>query len=460
MVNLVLVSHSYTLACGIAQLAEQMNHGCRIALAAGMAEPENAIGTDAVRIMHAIEQVYSPDGVLILMDLGSALLSAETALELIDPAMADNVRLCAAPLVEGTLAAVVSASAGADLNRVMQEAENALHGKQSQLGGEQQAVQSQTPDLPPCDAPQIDIVVRNRHGIHARPAAKIIETLSPFHARVWIRHDGQFADAKSYNQLIQLQIRQGQPVSFYAEGEEAAPALAALQTLAEQDFGDAPDATTPPQTRLQGIAVAAESVGSAVCFQQVLPAEQGDLRHSVEQALAATREQLAALTALPALPPTFRPLFSAHQLLLEEVSETLLALPAQQDLDAACRAVFDQVAEQYHQVDDPYLRARELDIRDLRDRFSANLRGIAPPLPVVHEDDILCADELYPSALAQLCAAPFGGICLAQGSACSHTTLLANALHIPIALGFGEKLRTIQPGQSLKVNWQKGYIEI
>ena len=155
MVNLILVSHSHTLAMGVAELAEQMNNGCQIAVAAGMSEPENAIGTDAVKIMLAIEEVYSPDGVLILMDLGSAILSAETALELIDPEMAANVKLCAAPLVEGTLAAVVSASAGANLDTVAKEAEGALAAKLSQLGGESQntnGVLDISAHQPPADA--------------------------------------------------------------------------------------------------------------------------------------------------------------------------------------------------------------------------------------------------------------------------------------------------------------------
>ncbi|VTR54541.1 PTS-dependent dihydroxyacetone kinase, phosphotransferase subunit dhaM [Serratia fonticola] len=71
---------------------------------------------------------------MVLMDLGSALLSAETALELLDPEVAAKVVLCAAPLVEGTLAAVVAANAGASLEQVLAEAQGALQAKQAQLG--------------------------------------------------------------------------------------------------------------------------------------------------------------------------------------------------------------------------------------------------------------------------------------------------------------------------------------
>ncbi|MDN6088279.1 MAG: dihydroxyacetone kinase subunit DhaM, partial [Enterobacterales bacterium] len=64
----------------------------------------------------------------------SALLSAETALELLDPEMSSHVKACSAPLVEGTLAAVVAASAGASLEDVEREAQSALQAKKAHLG--------------------------------------------------------------------------------------------------------------------------------------------------------------------------------------------------------------------------------------------------------------------------------------------------------------------------------------
>src|SRR5881628_1046416 len=111
-----------------------MVHGqVPIAIAAGIDDPENPFGTDATKIYAAIESVYSPDGVLVLMDLGSALLSAETALEFLSPEQRANVLLCAAPLVEGTLAAVVQAAIGSELQHVRDEAQGALTAKLDQL---------------------------------------------------------------------------------------------------------------------------------------------------------------------------------------------------------------------------------------------------------------------------------------------------------------------------------------
>lgn len=130
MVNVVLVSHSEKLALGLAELAGQMkSDACQIAVAAGIDDPDNPIGTDAVKIMQAIETVFSPDGVVVMVDLGSAILSAETALDLLDPALADKVRISRAPLVEGTIGAVVAASAGDNLDEVLAEANLAYEAK-------------------------------------------------------------------------------------------------------------------------------------------------------------------------------------------------------------------------------------------------------------------------------------------------------------------------------------------
>jgi phosphocarrier protein FPr len=108
MVGIVIVSHSKELAEGVVALAGQMAMG-QVALAAagGIDDPEHPIGTDPMKVLSAIEAVYSEDGVVVLMDLGSALMSAETALEFLEPGQQEHVFLCAAPLVEGAVAAVV-----------------------------------------------------------------------------------------------------------------------------------------------------------------------------------------------------------------------------------------------------------------------------------------------------------------------------------------------------------------
>lgn len=124
MVGIVLVSHSALLARGLQEITAEMSHSQVKIVAAGGIDDET-MGTNAERIRQAIESVYSLDGVLILFDLGSALLSTEVALESLTPDMRENIVISDAPMVEGAVVAAVEASLGRSLARVNAAAEAA-----------------------------------------------------------------------------------------------------------------------------------------------------------------------------------------------------------------------------------------------------------------------------------------------------------------------------------------------
>ncbi|MFC0674448.1 dihydroxyacetone kinase phosphoryl donor subunit DhaM [Brachybacterium hainanense] len=137
MTGIVVVSHSRPLAHAAVDLAlEMVRDGAPpLAIAAGIEdEGAVAIGTDAAAIAGAIDEVADAQGVVVLMDLGSAVLSAQTALEFLDPDLAGRVHLSCAPLVEGMVGAVVAAAAGADADEVAGQAEIAVEAKRLQLG--------------------------------------------------------------------------------------------------------------------------------------------------------------------------------------------------------------------------------------------------------------------------------------------------------------------------------------
>ena len=116
-VGLVVVSHSRALARAAVALAQEMLHGkqIRIAIAAGL--DDTTFGTDAAQIVDAIIAADQGAGVVVLMDLGSAVLSAELALELLDDDVREQVVLCPAALVEGLVVAAVAAANGANCLR-------------------------------------------------------------------------------------------------------------------------------------------------------------------------------------------------------------------------------------------------------------------------------------------------------------------------------------------------------
>ena len=122
MVGLVVVSHSAKIAEGIKDMVEQLAQGqVRVEAAAGVMD--GSLGTDAAAIAAAIQRADEGEGVVVFMDLGSAVLSAETALDLLPPEARGRVILCDAPLVEGAVAAGVEASLGSDVATVRQAAE-------------------------------------------------------------------------------------------------------------------------------------------------------------------------------------------------------------------------------------------------------------------------------------------------------------------------------------------------
>lgn len=133
MIGIVVVSHSRPLAEAAVALASEMAQTRpKTAIAAGVA---GGFGTDAQAIASAIEEVDSPDGVLVLLDLGSAILSTEMALEFLDPEVAARVKVSAAPLVEGLIIAMVGGGTGLPLDIVEGEAAQGLLPKQMQLAG-------------------------------------------------------------------------------------------------------------------------------------------------------------------------------------------------------------------------------------------------------------------------------------------------------------------------------------
>jgi len=127
-VGIVVVSHSAEVADAtvklVARLANLAADGPRIVAAGGMAD--GSIGTDATRIGEALAEADAGAGVVVLADLGSAVLATLTALEdLIEPALAERVRVSRGPLVEGTFVAAVQASAGDGLEGVLAGADEA-----------------------------------------------------------------------------------------------------------------------------------------------------------------------------------------------------------------------------------------------------------------------------------------------------------------------------------------------
>ncbi|MDN0125157.1 dihydroxyacetone kinase phosphoryl donor subunit DhaM [Yersinia aleksiciae] len=475
MVNLVVVSHSALLAQGVAELAQQMTQGgCQLAVAAGVDDLDHPIGTDAIKVMEAIESVYTPSGVLVLMDLGSALLSAETALELLDPDIAQHVQLCSAPLVEGTLAAVVAASSGASLADVRTEAMGALTAKAAQLGESvAEPVSSAVAKSAP-DAQSVSWVVRNPNGLHVRPAAKLVEVLAPFAADLLLEKNGQCVNPRSLNQLAILQVRKGDTIRLLASGPQAGEALDAFMQLAQQHFGES--VTTTSDSGFTGVMVPRRAISAPLL--QWLPAVPVFLPRTINagqianeqqrlyQALAQTTEDLQQLMRLAEqqISAEAAAIFNAHGMLIddEELHQAMDARIVSQ-LVCAESALQDELlamVADYLALDDEYLRVRELDIRDILNRALGHLTGL-PPVPLsVDGEIILLAEELLPSQMIGLNPEQVKGLCLSKGHIMSHSAILAKELDIPMLVGAVGCLEASRNGQIALLDTALGVLKL
>ena len=246
MVNILLVSHSHQLAQGVAELVRQMapSDTVKIAVAAGIGEGNQELGTNAAEIMEKLIELQSPDGILVLMDLGSAVLSTDMALEMLEDDQKANIRMCPAPFVEGAIAAGVQANMGADLDAVYREAMSALLAKQEQI-----APGSATPAEPAQPAPspeaadqsEFSVVVSNASGLHARPAAVFAKTISSYDAKVTVTNQSENKGPLHINGLIAVMLlaaKKGDTLKIQAEGSQKNEVLAALAELFRNNFGE------------------------------------------------------------------------------------------------------------------------------------------------------------------------------------------------------------------------------
>ncbi|MCU1657098.1 MAG: Multiphosphoryl transfer protein, partial [Pseudonocardiales bacterium] len=269
MVGIVVVSHSRALARAAVELAGQMlhGHGPKIAIAAGL--DDSTLGTDAVQVKDAIEKVDAPDGVVVLLDLGSAVLSAELALDLLDDAVRKRVVLSPAPLVEGLVAAVVTAAGGGTSAEVVAEAAGALAGKQAHLSDAAPGASGGAPDG---DAIHGSFVVGNAHGLHARPAARLVAQVRTHDARVQLTNLTTGAGpvpASSLSRVATLGARHGHEVEVSVTGSQAPEALDQILALAARQFDEQDGHSPTPQTESAGPLAASPGFAIALACRAV-----------------------------------------------------------------------------------------------------------------------------------------------------------------------------------------------
>lgn len=262
-VALVFVSHSAQVADGLVAIAEQMAPDVLIVAAGGIGE--GRIGTSYERVeTAALEALGVPgvDGVVILTDLGSATLTAAAVLDGVDD---PRVVLAEGPFVEGAVAAAVAAQTGGDLAAV-RAAVRAAGLEFARLAADRprSAVRPAEAGVPvalvpvsagaptagnataggaaaggegAAEAEGVEVrtvVLRNRLGLHARPAALLARAVSIHDAVVTLNG----VPARSVLELMALGLEGGVPLHLAAAGPDAQRALDAVEALVNGGFGE------------------------------------------------------------------------------------------------------------------------------------------------------------------------------------------------------------------------------
>lgn len=222
-VGIVVVSHSEHLAAGLVELASQMAPTVRIIAAGGReGSGAEAIGTSFERVTAALERADGGHGVVVLGDLGSAILTAESVLDFLPAESRDRVRIARSPFVEGTVAAAVSAESGGDVDDVAAAARGALDAFEP--------LQAAPPLA--ADVYRRTVVLINDEGLHARPAAELVRLAGTFNAHITV--NGR--DAKSLLGIMSLGLVKGMSAEIASADGQAHEAVDALASLIESGF--------------------------------------------------------------------------------------------------------------------------------------------------------------------------------------------------------------------------------
>jgi phosphoenolpyruvate-protein phosphotransferase/dihydroxyacetone kinase phosphotransfer subunit len=452
VVGVVVVSHSPDLARAAVNLALQMVHGPapHIEIAAGTSD--DRLGTDPTAVAQAIVAADAGDGVVVIMDLGSAVLSAELALEFL-PEPGIKTRLVPAAFVEGIFAAVISAAGGAQLDAVARDATEALHAKAAQLGQAQPLVRTDDSITPPA-AVVAKATIVNADGIHARPAALIVEALASLDARVTISTDRSSPiSARSPTGLMSLGTRPGDVVRIEADGADAAAAVDRIVALAADGFGELAVRDrlgSEARARDQLSRPAGVSPGRVVGPTLRMPdpiTEPDPMLRIPETERPAALERLAHAAADIAEQLRSR---SSAAGTVGQLLEATAAMATDPDLIAdASRRIRDRGVtseraawEAIGSVADTLRVAgarqaeRVSDLYDIRNRMVSSLTGCAiPGVPDPGYPFVLLAVDLAPADTAGLDSTHCLAIVTEEGGATSHTAIIARSLGIPAVVG-------------------------
>lgn len=318
----------------------------------------------------------------------------------------------------------------------------------------------------------IETVVGARHGIHARPAARIAAAAKAFSGLIAAEANGRTANCRSVVALMAMDLAQGDQATVTARGADAAAAAAAV-AAAIAESGEEPDETPPPAPvppaereaggRRSGVCAAPGlAVGPAMQFG-FEPVEVAEAGRGVARERAALAEARAAVAArLASQAAGGAGIVDAHLGLLDDpelIAAAEAEIAAGRSAGFAWRTATVAVAAKLRATGNALLIERIDDLIDVERRLLGHLAGESEPGPRrIAGGAILVADNLLPSQMMMLDLDRIGGICTARGGPTSHVAILAAAAGVPMLVAAGDEVLAIADGTELILDATGGWI--
>ena len=349
---------------------------------------------------------------------------------------------------------------------------------------------------------QLETVIKNPTGLHARPAKVFVKIAKKYQANIRVFHGEKKANAKSMISLLTLGVENGSTIRIEADGEDEDAALAALVHAVEEGLGeeeligrvaaetDSVQAGSLPEKRepaeiqsdppppldenmLRGIPGAPGiAIGPIYHFKKTEitveetfeneSVEKNQLQTAIEQAKGQIARLKARMVAQKA--DSEAEIFDVHAELLDDadlLGDVIEKINQQQGAALAWQSTIDERAKLVAGLDDPLLAARAADLHDIGYRVLRILVGVEgdalgfPDHPV-----IVVADDLSPSDTTSLDRDKVLGFCTASGGPTAHTAIIARALSLPAVVSAGVDVLGLENGLNIILNGDEGLLTL
>ncbi|MEI5686620.1 phosphoenolpyruvate--protein phosphotransferase [Sphingomonas kyungheensis] len=317
-----------------------------------------------------------------------------------------------------------------------------------------------------------DATVLLPHGLHARPAARIVAAVRDSGAEVTLTAGDDSASATSPIALLSLGLAQGRAVTITARGGDAAGAIDAVVALLSAEVDAPPPAVAPPPAAapslepgaLPGVPAApGVAIGRAVWLRPDIP-ELPTTGEGVTIERARLAEGIAAVTADLAATAgggQIGGVLAAHRAILDDPDLRGRAEAGIANGMAAAAAMMTAAEAQGAQLratGNARIAERADDIRDVALRVVHAILGTRAAAVSVPAGAIVLADDLLPSQFAALAAAQVAGFAVVGGGPTSHVAMLAAGLGVPMVVALGDALRVIADGTMLILDADAGAV--